>query len=152
MPAPCTAPSCLQYYPLDISFFKSSLDSHLLDLLWNKYWVHSLSSNPLLNTRDLLAGQLADIGGWLGCAGLGWHWWLVAGGLVLGRGASHDAGGCCTHCRRAGAGAGSTGVGLASLSAIPFPPMQIPHAAAPLPLPCARPCPCAGCRQEAGGS
>jgi len=29
----------LQYYSLDISFFKSSLDGHLLDLLWNKYWV-----------------------------------------------------------------------------------------------------------------
>jgi len=28
-----------QYYPLDVSFFKSSLDSHLLALLWNKYWI-----------------------------------------------------------------------------------------------------------------
>ncbi|PRW58194.1 COP9 signalosome complex subunit 5b-like [Chlorella sorokiniana] len=53
---------CKQYYSLDISFFKSSLDSHLLDLLWNKYWVSALSSNPLLGTRDLVAGQLADIG------------------------------------------------------------------------------------------
>lgn len=25
-----------QYYSLDISFFKSSLDSHMMDLLWNK--------------------------------------------------------------------------------------------------------------------
>nr|P68355.1 RecName: Full=COP9 signalosome complex subunit 5b; Short=Signalosome subunit 5b; AltName: Full=Jun activation domain-binding homolog 1 [Brassica oleracea] len=25
-----------QYYSLDITYFKSSLDSHLLDLLWNK--------------------------------------------------------------------------------------------------------------------
>ena len=81
---------CLQYYPLDISFFKSSLDSHLLGLLWNKYWVHSLSSNPLLSTRDLLAGQLADIGG-------------RAGGCVEGQGgASFFVGGRCTHCRRAG--------------------------------------------------
>ena len=83
LPAPCTA---LQYYPLDISFFKSSLDSHLLDLLWNKYWVHSLSSNPLLSTRDLLAGQLADIGGWaglgLGCAGLGWLGMVLWGVVV----------------------------------------------------------------------
>ena len=54
---------CKQYYSLDVSFFKSSLDSHLLDLLWNKYWVNALSSNPLFNTRDLVAGQLADIGG-----------------------------------------------------------------------------------------
>ncbi len=52
----------LQYYSLDITYFKSSLDSHLLDLLWNKYWVNTLSSSPLLATRELLAGQLQDIG------------------------------------------------------------------------------------------
>ncbi len=62
---PSPRPS-LQYYSLDISFFKSSLDSHLLDLLWNKYWVAALSSNPLINTRDLVTGQLADIGEWGG--------------------------------------------------------------------------------------
>eukprot|EP00955_Chlamydomonas_euryale_P066891 359680-Chlamydomonas_euryale.AAC.2 len=27
-----------QYYSLDVSFFKSSLDAHMLDLLWNKVW------------------------------------------------------------------------------------------------------------------
>jgi hypothetical protein len=37
-----------RYYPLDISFFKSSLDSHLLALLWNKYWISTLSSSPLI--------------------------------------------------------------------------------------------------------
>lgn len=39
---------CKQYYPLEVSYFKSSLDSTLLGLLWNKYWVNTLSSNPLL--------------------------------------------------------------------------------------------------------
>ncbi len=39
---------CCRYYPLEVSYFKSSLDSHLLDLLWNKYWVNTLSSNALL--------------------------------------------------------------------------------------------------------
>lgn len=53
---------CKQYYSLDITFFKSSLDAHLLDLLWNKYWVNTLSSSPLVTTRDLTAGQYADIG------------------------------------------------------------------------------------------
>ncbi|KAI5000750.1 hypothetical protein ZWY2020_010709 [Hordeum vulgare] len=38
-----------QYYSLDITYFRSSLDSHLLDLLWNKYWVNTLSSSPLLS-------------------------------------------------------------------------------------------------------
>lgn len=50
-----------RYYPLDISYFKSSLDSYMLDLLWNKYWVNTLSSSPLLGTRDLRTGQIADI-------------------------------------------------------------------------------------------
>ena len=39
LPAWATPACCsMQYYPLEISFFKSGLDSHLLDLLWNKYW------------------------------------------------------------------------------------------------------------------
>lgn len=52
----------LQYYSLDITYFKSSLDSHLLDLLWNKYWVNTLSSSPLLNNGDYVAGQISDLG------------------------------------------------------------------------------------------
>ena len=34
----------------------------MLDLLWNKYWVNTLSSSPLLGTKDLRTGQIADIG------------------------------------------------------------------------------------------
>src|SRR5271170_3672510 len=36
-----------QYYSLDVSHFKSSLDTKVLDLLWNKYWVATLSQSPL---------------------------------------------------------------------------------------------------------
>lgn len=39
---------CKQYYSLDVSYFKSSLDHRLLDSLWDKYWVHTLSSSSLL--------------------------------------------------------------------------------------------------------
>lgn len=39
------------YYPLEVSYFKSSLDNHLLELLWNKYWVSTLSSSPILAVR-----------------------------------------------------------------------------------------------------
>ena len=53
---------CKSYYPLDLSFFKSSLDAHILDLLWHKYWVNTLSASPLVTTRHLAAGQYADIG------------------------------------------------------------------------------------------
>lgn len=52
---------CRQYYPLEISYFKSSLDTHLLELLWNKYWVNTLSSSPLLTNREYNALQISDL-------------------------------------------------------------------------------------------
>ncbi|KAJ8563372.1 hypothetical protein K7X08_031824 [Anisodus acutangulus] len=52
---------CKQYYSLDVTYFKSSLDFHLLDLLWNKYWVNTLSSSPLLGNGDYVAGQISDL-------------------------------------------------------------------------------------------
>ncbi|KAI4980100.1 hypothetical protein ZWY2020_016853 [Hordeum vulgare] len=51
---------CKKYYSLDITYFKSSLDSHLLDLLWNNYWVNKLSSSPLLGNTDYVVGQIFD--------------------------------------------------------------------------------------------
>lgn len=38
-----------QYYPLDVQIFKSTLDTELLGLLWNKYWVNTLSQSPLIS-------------------------------------------------------------------------------------------------------
>lgn len=38
----------LRYYALEVTYFKSSLDRKLLELLWNKYWVNTLSSSSLL--------------------------------------------------------------------------------------------------------
>jgi len=52
---------CKQYYPLEVSYFKSALDSHLLDLLWNKYWVNTLSSNALIANRSYASGQISDL-------------------------------------------------------------------------------------------
>ena len=40
-----------QYYSLDIEIFKSKLDDELLGLLWNKYWVNTLSQSPLISVR-----------------------------------------------------------------------------------------------------
>lgn len=37
------------YYPLKVSVFKSSSDAKLLGLLWNKYWVNTLSQSPLVS-------------------------------------------------------------------------------------------------------
>lgn len=50
-----------QYYSLDVSLFKSSLDTELLSLLWNKYWVATLSQSPLLTTRDYGSKQIMDL-------------------------------------------------------------------------------------------
>lgn len=38
-----------QYYPLEVQVFKSSLDAELLGLLWNKYWVNTLSQSALIS-------------------------------------------------------------------------------------------------------
>lgn len=53
---------CKSYYPLDVSYFKSSLDASLLDLLWNKYWARALSTSPLVQSKDYVVQQLNDLG------------------------------------------------------------------------------------------
>lgn len=50
-----------QYYSLEISHFKSTLDSHLLELLWNKYWVSTLSQSPLFTNREYGSKQMLDL-------------------------------------------------------------------------------------------
>eukprot|EP00004_Rigifila_ramosa_P007798 TRINITY_DN18988_c0_g1_i1.p1 TRINITY_DN18988_c0_g1~~TRINITY_DN18988_c0_g1_i1.p1 ORF type:complete len:328 (+),score=61.18 TRINITY_DN18988_c0_g1_i1:40-1023(+) len=55
-----------RYYKLDVSYFKSSFDAALLDLLWNKHWASTLSSSPLLANREYFSGQIADISAKLG--------------------------------------------------------------------------------------
>ncbi|CAI6085406.1 unnamed protein product [Clonostachys chloroleuca] len=50
-----------RYYSLEVSHFKSTLDSHLLEQLWHKYWVQTLSQNPLLTNRDYGNKQLLDL-------------------------------------------------------------------------------------------
>ncbi|CAH8501749.1 unnamed protein product [Heterobilharzia americana] len=47
---------CKHYYSLEVSHFKSVLDKRLLDSLWNKYWVNTLSSLSILAQPDYLAG------------------------------------------------------------------------------------------------
>ncbi|XP_076826088.1 COP9 signalosome complex subunit 5-like [Clavelina lepadiformis] len=52
---------CKQYYALEISYFKSALDKRLLESLWNKYWVSTLSSSSLLTNADYMTGQIVDL-------------------------------------------------------------------------------------------
>jgi COP9 signalosome complex subunit 5 len=49
------------YYSLEISHFKSSLDAKLLEALWNKYWVQTLSSSPLISNREYGTKQISDL-------------------------------------------------------------------------------------------
>nr|QBH74039.1 jun activation domain binding protein [Isotomurus palustris] len=52
---------CKSYYALDVTYFKSSLDRRLLDSLWNKYWVNTLSSTSLLTNAEYTTGQIFDL-------------------------------------------------------------------------------------------
>ncbi|KAG8850790.1 COP9 signalosome catalytic subunit rri1 [Serendipita sp. 411] len=49
------------YYPLEVQIFKSTLDDNLLGLLWNKYWVNTLSQSPLISNRAYAVSQLQDL-------------------------------------------------------------------------------------------
>jgi len=51
---------CKQYYPIPIEIFKNSLDNTLLELLWNKYWIDTLSSSPLLHNRSFCNQMVHD--------------------------------------------------------------------------------------------
>jgi len=50
-----------QYYPLEVEVFKSALDEVLLASLWNKYWVNTLSTSPLISNRAYAVSQLSDL-------------------------------------------------------------------------------------------
>lgn len=52
----------VQYYPLEVSYFKSSLDAHLLGLLWNSYWMKTLCAAPLLQNHALTTSHISDLG------------------------------------------------------------------------------------------
>lgn len=51
-----------RYYSLEVETFKSTLETQLLDLLWNKYWVQTLSANPLITNREYGTKQMLDLG------------------------------------------------------------------------------------------
>ena len=49
------------YYPLDISYFKSSLDERVLKVLWNEYWVSILASSTLITNHSYMTNQIKDL-------------------------------------------------------------------------------------------
>lgn len=50
-----------QYYQLEIEVFKSKLDDELLGLLWNKYWVDTLSSSALISVSGSFVFLLKSV-------------------------------------------------------------------------------------------
>jgi COP9 signalosome complex subunit 5 len=50
-----------KYYKLDHSVFKSQLDSIVLDRLWNEYWIHTLSSSPILSNKDFVSKSVINV-------------------------------------------------------------------------------------------
>ena len=50
-----------RYYELPITVFRSEADAVELDLLWNKYWMKTLSTSPLVTNRFFTDGQLKAV-------------------------------------------------------------------------------------------
>ncbi|KAK9448425.1 JAB1/Mov34/MPN/PAD-1 ubiquitin protease-domain-containing protein [Limtongia smithiae] len=50
-----------QYYALTVSHFKTSLDTRLLELLWNKYWVSTLSKSSVLTDREFASLKMLHL-------------------------------------------------------------------------------------------
>lgn len=50
-----------EFYPLEISVFKSSMDTALFELLWNRYWVKGLATSKNLLTREYTAAKITDV-------------------------------------------------------------------------------------------
>ena len=50
-----------KYYSLAVVIYKSALDAKILEQLWQKYWVQTLSQNPLLTNREYSNKQIADL-------------------------------------------------------------------------------------------
>lgn len=51
---------CKEYYSLPVEVFKNCFDNALLELLWNKYWVDTLSASPLLHNRAFCNRMIQD--------------------------------------------------------------------------------------------
>merc|ERR1711920_1078811 len=49
-----------QYYQLGIEIYKNSMDHAILELLWNKYWIDTLASSPLLHNRSFTNKMVQD--------------------------------------------------------------------------------------------
>ncbi|KAJ2599479.1 COP9 signalosome catalytic subunit rri1 [Coemansia sp. RSA 1804] len=50
-----------KYYSLDVGYFKSSLDKQLLERLWRKHWISTISQSPLITNSGYITQKMAEI-------------------------------------------------------------------------------------------
>lgn len=50
-----------KYYEVPITIFRSNADARELDLLWNKYWMQTLSASPLTTNRRFVDERLQQL-------------------------------------------------------------------------------------------
>lgn len=50
-----------KYYEVPIHFFRSTADKDALDLLWNRYWMQTLSVSPLVANRNFIESRLNEL-------------------------------------------------------------------------------------------
>lgn len=52
---------CKSYYPLEVSYFKSPLEKNIINMLWYKYWLNSLSADAANAEESHLNTLTADL-------------------------------------------------------------------------------------------
>ncbi|KAJ2161481.1 COP9 signalosome catalytic subunit rri1 [Coemansia sp. RSA 552] len=50
-----------KYYPLEVSYFKSTLDQRLMERLWRKHWVNTLSQSPLITNGEFMTRAMDEV-------------------------------------------------------------------------------------------
>ncbi|KAJ2713275.1 COP9 signalosome catalytic subunit rri1 [Coemansia spiralis] len=50
-----------KYYPLEVSYFKSTLDQKLMERLWRKHWVNTLSQSPLVANSEFTTQKINEV-------------------------------------------------------------------------------------------
>ncbi|KAJ2568409.1 COP9 signalosome catalytic subunit rri1, partial [Coemansia sp. RSA 1836] len=50
-----------KYYPLEVGYFKSSLDQQLMERLWRKHWVATLSQSPLITNGEFTTLKMLEL-------------------------------------------------------------------------------------------
>ncbi|KAJ2765765.1 COP9 signalosome catalytic subunit rri1 [Coemansia nantahalensis] len=50
-----------KYYPLEVSYFKSTLDQKLMERLWRKHWVNTLAQSPLIANSEFTTQKINEV-------------------------------------------------------------------------------------------